>query len=132
MLTVFTVERSGCGFGKIIKAMEGMDVEFIPVMKGDSCTKFHSHSKDWYMILFDDEIPDEKLVRALPEYLTSGYDFFEVYFIMYTDSDPRYFVQPRLFKKDVILNKHGEVVDSDSKLFTSILDGWVVRDGTNS
>lgn len=125
-LTVYLVERDGDG-EKAKKSLQGLpNVIIEPKKKGTPCTGFNKCETDWYMILFDDEWVDIRLNKALPFFMESDYDYFNLHRVM-ADSQ-RFFINPRLFRKDVILNRSGEPIGTDC-VGTNILDGFIFVDG---
>lgn len=125
-LTVYLVERNGNG-EKSKESLQGLaDVVVEERRKGTPCTGFNNCDTDWYMILFDDEWLDDRLVKALPIFMESDYDYFNLHRMMVESQ--RFFINPRLFRKDVILNRSGEPTDTEC-VGTNILDGFIFIEG---
>jgi hypothetical protein len=125
-LTVYLVERGGDG-DRAKESLKGLpNVIIEPKKKGTTCTGFNKCETDWYLILFDDEWLDIRLNKALPVFMESDYDYFNLHRMM-VDSQ-RFFINPRLFRKDVILNKSGEPVGTEYT-GTNILDGFICMEG---
>lgn len=122
-LTVYLVERGGDA-EKTKESLIGLPNVIIEnKAKGTPCTGFHKCETDWYMILFDDEVLDQRLVNAIPIFMEADYDYYNLSRIMITEQGQRFFVNPRLFRKDVVLNRHGE--PSSDYVSTNILDGFI-------
>jgi len=124
-LTIYVVERGG-DKNKTLESVAGLNAKIVEKSKNTSCSGFSNCDTDWYMILFTDEHIEPILVKAIPEFMQSDYDYFRIYRVMDTGEDNRrFFVNPRLFRKDVILNRHGE--PSSEYVGIDILDGYIVH-----
>jgi hypothetical protein len=121
-LTIYVIDRGG-DKEKTFKSIEGLGATVIEKPSNVSVSGLNNCDTDWYMIIFTDEHLQDILVKAIPEFMQSGYDYFRFYRIMDNGEKSRYFVNPRLFRKEVILNRHGE--PSSEYIGIDILDGYI-------
>lgn len=126
MLTVYLIDRGG-DKKKAIRSISKLEPSIIEKPKGTACTGLGNNCKhDWYMILFTDEYLEDILCDALPYFMASDYDYFNMYRCMDDGKNQRYFMNPRLFRKGVVLNKNGE--PGSEYVGTSILDGFIFNE----
>lgn len=121
-LTVYLVDRGG-DREKAINSLKELEPVIVDKPNGTTPTSFSKCETDWYMVLFSDEYLEEKLRDAIPFFMESDFEYFNVYRMMDDGVSQRYFVSPRLFRNHVVLNKHGEV--NGDYVGTSILDGFI-------
>jgi hypothetical protein len=123
MLTIYLIDRGG-NKKKSISSVANLEPKIIEKSKGTPCSSFANCSTDWYMILFTDEYLEEKLCDAIPFFLESDYEYFDIYRCMDDGKTQRFFKSPRIFRKDIILNRQG--FPEKDKVGTAILDGFIM------
>lgn len=81
---------------------------------------------DWYMVLYDNEYIGKALADALPVFMThSEFDYLTMYKRAGTEGNMRYFMSPRLYKKDIKLTGESLVPVGHNLQATAILDGYI-------
>ena len=84
-----------------------------------------SVSTIWKMFVYEGELLDKDLQKALPEYINNGMDY-DV-FSIYKMSNTGYSVSPRLFKREVQMRKDSVHTDDKEITFNTILDGFILE-----
>jgi len=78
----------------------------------------------WKIFMYEGEVFDKDLQKALPEYLQLGLDF-DV-FSIYKLSNTGYSICPRLFKNEVRMKSNSIEADEQGLVFNTILDGFIL------
>lgn len=116
---IFNPERAIESFGDIVEKSVILDHRRI-----DNLVPVDT---PWYGYVYADEWVDERIREALPVFLQA--DYFDCLVMLKKQlnyGDTRVFQSPRIFKKDVTLEKDMLIPRNPTTLvFETMLDGWV-------
>jgi len=134
MLTVFVIEGDRpSNVEKLKESFGDLPVTFFVVQQVKQINAFQKET-DWYMVLFDNEYLDKKLLNVLPTFMAQ--DNLRLLLIQkkFWDAEGNTAVDesPRMFRKDVVLEDNSTMPEDRFSFnpdnMTRILDGWIFDD----
>jgi hypothetical protein len=121
MLTVYVIRSESADIDKLITSFGDIDFQLVLL---DNPPDFNKKpDTKWKMFLYSNEYLEDDLQTSLKEYLQQDvYDYFNIY----STKDHKFYVSPRLFKKEVVIENHTVYPKSVGLQYTSILDGFII------
>jgi|FLOH01.1.fsa_nt_gi hypothetical protein len=125
MITLFIVQS--CADAKDVNqtldSFSGLVDEIWCVKSLDEVNKTE-RKNDWYGVIYDDELIDERLNEGLKVFIEQSTA--DVLVLFKINSDGNHSKSPRLFRRHVTLRDSSMMPEQEDLVFETVLNGWVL------